>query len=107
MSTPDPSDQMLMYTREQLADIIDQIHITGEPDPNLVAMLGGDANMIKGIVNSVFESAKNDLRRALQLPEKCPCGMKDCLEPFSDACGFAEAENAMQQVLDFAPPDQL
>lgn len=106
MSTTDPSDQMLTYTREQLADIIDQIHMTGEPDENLIAVLrSGDAAMVKGLVNTVFESAKNDLRAALGLPQKCPCGVKNCIEPYSDECGFLEAENAMQQVLDFAPQE--
>lgn len=104
MSTLDPNN--VSYTLAKISSIIDKIHMTGEPDENLIAVLrSGDANMIKGLVNTVFESAKNDLRAALGLPQKCPCGVADCLEPYSDECGFLEAEAAMQQVLDLAPQE--
>ena len=106
MSTPDPNN--VTYTLAEISSIIDNIHMTGEPDENLIAVLrSGDAAMVKGLVNTVFESAKNDLRAALGLPQKCPCGVDECFAPYSDECGFLEAEAAMQQVLDLAPPDQL
>ena len=104
MSIDDPKDTP--YTREQLGHIIDGIHMTGEPDDAMVAMFGGDRAAIIGMVNTVFEAAKNDLRAALHLPQKCPCGYASCMEPYSEGCGFIDAEAAMQQVLDLVPAEE-